>query len=255
MASILVASAPLMNAPDPGSGRETDCLYGESVTIHARDGDWCDITLETDHYRGWLHASAIGTLPPATHRIIAPRSLLTTGADIKTPAASTPSRLPRAAQAHAASNGITADGMMAIEGEAGRIGYLPSRHLMPLDGSVDDWVAIAESLIGVPYRWGGRDSIGIDCSALVQLALAAAGRPVMRNSSDQEKTIGKTISPDDGLERGDLVFWKGHVGIMTDAETLLHANMHHAMTATEPLKQALVRLEGLGLPATRFARP
>ena len=146
------------------------------------------------------------------------------------------------------------DGVMAVMGADGPLGHVPAGLLLPLGKVVGDWVAAAESLIGTPYRWGGRDSVGIDCSALVQLALAAGGMAVPRNSGDQEKGIGKTVARGK-LKRGDLVFWKGHVGIMVDAKTLLHANMHHAMTATEPLASAIERLEADGLPVTRYARP
>ena len=108
--------------------------------------------------------------------------------------------------------------------------------------------------MGTPYRWGGRDSFGFDCSALVQLSLATAGVPVKRNSGDQEKTIGVTLDSLDELKRGDLVFWKGHVGIMQDEENLLHANMWHGMTASENLRAALPRLEEATGPVTRLAR-
>ena len=93
-------------------------------------------------------------------------------------------------------------------GEDEIIGHVPAHHLAPLGHVVADWVAVAESLIGTPYRWGGRDGIGIDCSALVQLSLAAGGIRAMRNSGDQEKPSADHRSSL-GLVRGDLVFWKG----------------------------------------------
>ena len=256
MPSITVASTPLFPSPDGSAGRETDCLFGEGVDIHDRrkggGGEWCEVTLETDGYRGWLAGSALGDLPEPSHRVTAPRAMLTSGEDIKTGAAGNPAWLPMGALVKTEASGT--DGVVRVMGSGGALGHVPARLLRPVGSTVEDWVAVAESLIGTPYRWGGRDSVGIDCSALVQLALAAAGRPVPRNSGDQEREIGKDIGPD-ALERGDLVFWKGHVGIMADAETLLHANMHHAMTATEPLEEALGRLEASGLEATRFARP
>ena len=251
-AAIAVASTPLHTGPDPASGRETDCLFGETVSVHGKKGEWREVTLETDGYRGWLRGSALGELPAPSHRVIAPRALLTEGADIKTPASSSPCWLPMASRVRAEAAG--GSGTMAVMGGAGALGHVPARQLLPMGETVGDWVAVAESLVGTPYRWGGRDSIGIDCSALVQLALAAAGKPVPRNSGDQEKAVGGDVDAG-ALERGDLVFWKGHVGIMADAETLLHANMHHAMTATEPLSEAIARFEGRGLPVTRYARP
>lgn len=256
MPQIITASTALHLEPDAASNRETDALYGETVAVHGEtdgaDGRWCEVTLETDGYRGWLKKDALGQLPEASHRVITPRALLTQGADIKTPAATRPSWLPMAARLAAKPAG---DGIMAVEGKDGIIGYLPAHHLLALGATVPDWVAVAESLIGVPYRWGGRDSIGIDCSALVQLGLAAAGQAVKRNSGDQEATIGVTIDPADGLERGDLVFWKGHVGLMLDGKNLLHANMHHARSAVEPLTETLARFEANGLNVSRFARP
>ena len=256
MPSITVASTPLFATPGVSAGRETECLFGERVEVHDRkkseDGEWCEVTLETDGYRGWLAASALGESPEPSHRVIAPRAMLTSGEDIKTGAARTPAWLPMGALVKTEASG--ADGIVRVMGSNGALGHAPARLLLPIGSTVKDWVAVAESLIGTPYRWGGRDSVGLDCSALVQLALAAAGKPVPRNSGDQELEIGKDTEPG-ALRRGDLVFWKGHVGIMADAETLLHANMHHAMTATEPLAEAVRRLEASGLEVTRYARP
>ena len=250
-ATISVASTPLHAGPDEASGRETDCLFGETVAVHGEKGEWREVTLETDGYRGWLRGSALGELPAPSHRVIAPRALLTRGTDIKTPASATPCWLPMAARVKA--EPTNDPDVVAVMGESAALGHAPAGQLLPLDQTTGDWVAVAESLIGTPYRYGGRDSIGIDCSALVQLALAAAGKPVPRNSGDQEKAVGTDVGPD-ALRRGDLVFWNGHVGIMADAQTLLHANMYHAMTATEPLAEAVRRFEGKDLPVTRYAR-
>ena len=272
MGFIIAPSAALYNAPDHNSGLETECLFGEEITIHDqddanqdganqdgphKDSNWLDATLKTDGYRGWLNAeSIIGTMPQPTHRVITPRALLTSGEDIKTPACHAPAWLPMAAQVNATPiSNKEGERLMAVKGPDGIIGYLPECHLLPLDQRVEDWVGVAESLIGTPYRWGGRDSIGIDCSALVQLAMAAGGYQVMRNSGSQEKTIGTTLAGLDDLRRGDLVFWPGHVGIMTDNKTLLHSNMFHAMTATEPLNQTCARLEKQGLAVSRLCRP
>lgn len=245
---IITPSTPIMAAPDDGAGRETDALFGEAVRMLADHGDWAEIRLETDGYEGFIRKTALGDLPPPTHHIIAPRALLTASPDIKSPASG---YIPLGGLIHGEMNGET----IAVTGAHGIIGHIPTRHALPLGVYEDDYVAVAEGLIGTPYRWGGRDSVGFDCSALVQLSLAASGVAVMRNSGDQEKTIGTTLSDIDELRRGDLVFWKGHVGIMADADRLLHANMHHAMTACESLRSALPRLESVAGPITRLARP
>ena len=125
---------------------------------------------------------------------------------------------------------------------------------MPLGAGCDDWVAVAESLIGSPYRWGGRASTGLDCSALVQLALAVAGKPVPRDSGPQHD-IGTALQRIDDLQRGDLVFWAGHVGIMQDGDRLLHANAHHMAVASEPLGVASRRIAAIAGPITALRRP
>ena len=236
---IIEASAPLYRSADESSERETECLFGEEVTLHKEQGAWCEVTLKTDGYRGWLKRASLGELPEPTHRIIAPRALLTQDKDIKTPAIAKPTWLPLGAQVSAKQ---AKDGVMQIQGHGEVLGYTPARLLLPLSECVADWVAIAESLKGTPYRWGGRDSIGVDCSALVQLALMAGGIASPRNSGEQEQALGETIDPENKLKRGDLIFWQGHVGIMEDSKTLLHANMYHAMVASEDLKEAIARI-------------
>ena len=121
--------------------------------------------------------------------------------------------------------------------------YLWSRHLAELSAPEPDAVAVAERFLETPYLWGGRTSVGIDCSGLVQAALTAAGVPCPRDSDMQEATLGEAIAIDaEPLARGDLVFWKGHVGIMRDPATLLHANGWHMKVVSEPLIQARERV-------------
>ena len=247
---IITPSAAMMAQPDALSGRETDALYGETVSVIKQQGDWVEVVLETDGYQAWVESTCLGQLPPATHHVINPRALLTATPDIKSPAMG---YLPLEALISAEADHEDQN-TLAVTGQNGIKGYIPQHHALPLGQYCADYVTVAEGMIGTPYRWGGRDSIGFDCSALVQLSLAAAGQKVMRNSGDQEKTIGNTLDHVDDLKRGDLVFWKGHVGIMTDSQHLLHANMHHAMTAVEDLRSALPRLEKAAGPITRLAR-
>jgi cell wall-associated NlpC family hydrolase len=122
-------------------------------------------------------------------------------------------------------------------------GHVPRPHLEPV---ASDWVAQAERFLGVPYLWGGRSARGLDCSALVQLALLAAGYEAPRDSDMQEALLGAELAADAPPRRGDLVFWTGHVGIMQDAETLLHANGHHMAVASEPFLPAAARIEAAG---------
>jgi cell wall-associated NlpC family hydrolase len=134
---------------------------------------------------------------------------------------------------------------------------VPARHLAPLDARAPDMVAVAEQFLGVPYLWGGKTSFGLDCSALVQVALTACGVPCPRDSDMQERALGVPLPLASDLvdvRRGDLVFWKGHVAIMRDRTTLLHANAFHMAVAIEPIKDAIVRIRAAGCEVTSVRR-
>ena len=132
---------------------------------------------------------------------------------------------------------------------------LAAAHLAPRETAAADWVAEAERLLGAPYLWGGRGSTGLDCSALVQLALQAAGLECPRDSDMQAAELGRTLAQGAATERGDLMFWNGHLGIMLDATRLLHANSHHMAVAIEALDAARARILDAGEGSvTRHAR-
>ncbi|MAJ35610.1 MAG: hypothetical protein CBC12_10450 [Candidatus Puniceispirillum sp. TMED52] len=247
---IISASAPMRNKADPLSSCETDALFGEDVMICDDSlADWVLVRLETDQYLAWVERDHLGDLPEPTHHICTMRALITRGEDIKTP---TLGYLPLAARVHVIEQNRR---VAQISLGQGTTGYIPSDHIRPCDEYCEDWVATAEQLLGVPYRWGGRDSIGLDCSALVQLAMASGGLPSPRNSGDQEKTLGISLSSLTELGRGDLVFWRGHVGVMQDNSQLLHANAWHNMVKSEPLAEAISRIKANnGGDVTRLAR-
>ena len=249
---IIRPAAPMRDKPSHQSGLETEALFGEEVSILEEKGDWVRARLDTDGYEAWLEKCALGQLPKPTHRINVVRALITSGKDIKTPNLG---YLPFGALVAVAG---AADGVAEIalgnrDGDGGR-GYIPARHAAPLDAKTADWVQCAEQFLGVPYRWGGRDSIGMDCSALVQLALMAGGMTAPRNSGDQFRTLGATLPEGTKLKRGDLIFWRGHVGIMQYAERLLHANAWHGMVASEALSDARTRIQKTDGAITRMAR-
>jgi cell wall-associated NlpC family hydrolase len=132
-------------------------------------------------------------------------------------------------------------------------GFVWAEHLAPLDRFAPDWVATAERFLGAPYVWGGRTHHGIDCSGLVQIALASAGIAAPRDTDQQEAVLGSAIASL-ARERGDLVFWNGHVGIMLDATRLLHANAFHMQVEIEPLADAIARIAPVAGPVTSIRR-
>lgn len=230
----------LYDAPHNDAGLDTQCLFGEGFTVTGETGDFFHGTLSTDGYQGYVPKS--GLMPfmaMPTHRVIVPRTLVTRTADIKSGALF---GLSLGAQVTVREDDKLAKSQTVHIKTPHGAGYMPWRHLVPCDHVVTDWVAIAESLLDMPYGWGGRNSGELDCSALVQLALQAGGINAPRDSGPQAATLGDLLADDAPLMRGDLIFWKGHVGIMRDATNLLHANAHHMQVASENLHKALPRI-------------
>jgi cell wall-associated NlpC family hydrolase len=242
---VIEPQVALRRRPSHDARLHTDALMGERVTIYeTTDEGWAWGQLETDGYVGWLSAGAldaIGTAP--THKVSAMRTLGFPGPDIKLPPiAALPFGVRVAIVRQDERFAVTAAGL-----------HLPAIHVTPLKSKEPDFVAVAERFLGTPYLWGGKSSLGIDCSGLVQVALQAAGLSCPRDSDMQELALGRTSSLSD-LKRGDLVFWKGHVAIARDAKTLLHANAHHMAVVVEPLKEAISRIRAAGSDVTSVKR-
>lgn len=233
---VIEASAPLRRAPDASAALETEALFGEMVTIYDEAEGWAWVELERDGYVGYLPRAALGAPEKPTHRVSALRTHAYPAPNIKHP--------PRMALSLGALLTVARrEGDFVATGD-GR--YLWARHVAPLEADESDFVAVAERFLETPYLWGGRTSEGIDCSGLVQTALAAAGAKAPRDSDMMEAGLGEPLPPGAALKRGDLVFWKGHVGIMRDALTLLHANGWHMKVVSEPLAEARARIAASG---------
>jgi hypothetical protein len=250
--SVITPQAPIIRAPHPTASLDTEALYGETVTIDQFENEFAHVVLATDGYRGWMPSACLGAMPDVTHQVIVPHSFVTAGADVKSAGIS---HLSLGVRLHLYPRQDDGDKCPFVEIEFnGANVFVPRSHISPLSEVCDDWVAVAESLIGSPYRWGGRSSTGLDCSALVQLSMAAAGMAVPRDSGPQHD-IGQALDETETLQRGDLVFWAGHVGIMQDADRLLHANAYHMAVASEPLFVAIQRIAATAGPVIARRRP
>ncbi len=233
---VIEASAPLRRAPQADAPLETEALHGESLTVYDEAEGWAWAQLDRDRYVGYLPLAALGAAASPTHKVAALRTHAYPGPSIKLS--------PRMALSLGARLTIVRrDGDFAVT-EDGL--HLWARHLAELGSREPDFVAVAERFLETPYLWGGRTSEGIDCSGLVQTALAAAGIAAPRDSDMLEASLGAPISIDEARTRGDLVFWKGHVGIMRDEATLLHANGWHMKVVSEKLAEARARIAASG---------
>ncbi len=236
---VVAPIAPVRRAPDLEAPLETEALYGEAVVVYEGRGDWRWVQLTRDGYVGWLSAAALGPAKTPTHKVAALRTHVYPG-----PAIKRPPRFALSLGAVVEVEKFEGDFAVAADGL-----FLYARHLAPIDAREPDFVAVAERFVEAPYLWGGRTSEGVDCSGLAQTALVAAGIAAPRDSDMQEAALGQPLPLDDALahlRRGDLMFWKGHVGIMRDAATLLHANGWAMKATSEPLAAARARIAKSG---------
>lgn len=239
-AQVALASAPLRRQPALTEALENELLFGERVRIFDEADGWAWVQLERDGYVGYVRSDALRRhLHETTHRVSALGTFVYPVPDIKS-----------APAAHLSMNAELAVGdqqELFLGLETG--GWVIARHTMEATRFNRDFVAVAERFLGTPYLWGGRTRLGLDCSGLLQIALEATGQTSPRDSDMQQACVGVAVpipSDLDGLERGDLVFWPGHVGMMVDGVMLLHANAHHMAVAVEPLDNAADRVARCG---------
>jgi cell wall-associated NlpC family hydrolase len=244
---VAAASLPLRREPRFDAPLDTEVLHGERVTVYDEQEGWAWVQLHHDDYVGYVPSGGLSadvTLP--THRVAVLRTYVFPEPDSKVPPLAMLSLNARVAVAEAAGRYLRLAGG----------GFVYARHAVPEGEVAADYVAVAESFLGTPYLWGGRTSVGLDCSGLVQLAAAAGGHAVPRDADMQAAEAGDPIDWRGGaaLARGDLVFWEGHVGIMTSPEDFLHANAHHMAVEAEPFAEARDRIKAAGFEITDVRR-
>jgi cell wall-associated NlpC family hydrolase len=247
LCEVIEPHAPLRHAPSPDAALDTEALRGERVAVsEITDEGWAYGRLETDGYAGFLPASALARPgPPPTHKVTALRTLAFPGPSTKIPPIEA---LPLGARLVIARN----EGPFAVTASGS---FLPARHLAPIDVDESDFVAVAERFLNAPYLWGGKTSLGLDCSGLVQVSLAACGIACPRDTDVQEPTFAQSSPPSGKFQRGDLIFWQGHVAIVRDPATLIHANAFHMSVAIEPVVEAVARIRAAGSEITSVRRP
>jgi hypothetical protein len=234
------ALAPLRTGPSSDAELATQALRGERVTIYDRNHEgfaWGQ--LNSDGYVGWLPDRALakpGAAP--THKVTALRTFAFPGPSIKLPPVET-------LLMGTTITVVREDGPFGVTREGF---YLPRQHIGSIDKMQADFVAVAEWFVGTPYLWGGKSSLGIDCSGLVQVSLNAAGTGCPRDSDMQRDGLGRMLDAAESkkLQRGDLIFWNGHVAIARDAGSIVHANAHHMATVVENSRNAMARIKAAG---------
>lgn len=241
-ASIAVGRVSLRAAPSDEAAQDSELLFGESFTVYDMADGWAWGQAARDSYVGYVPARALAAPFATQGHVTALMAPLFPAPDLKKPVLDL---LPLNA----------AVPVLGREGDYVRIHadglYLHHRHLE--DSAPRDFVAVAERFLGVPYVWGGKTHAGLDCSGLIQTALHAVGRDAPRDTDMQEAALG-TAADLIVTQRGDLIFWKGHVGVMLDETRLLHANAFHMQVAIEPLAEAVARIQPLAGPVTSVKR-
>ncbi len=244
---ICIPLAIVHTQPATDAVQVTQALLGETVSVFDLKNGWAWIQLADDGYVGYVQHEALSdaVLAP-THRVCVASTFLYPKTNLKSQPA-----LPLSMNCK-----VCVVGEDEAYSRLATGGFVYSAHLSPLDAAQQDWVAVAELFLNTPYLWGGKGFHGMDCSGLVQVSMQSCGVAAPRDADMQEQALGNRLLVNDldGLRRGDLVFWDGHVGIMADEALLVHANGHHMMVVREPLRDAIQRIAETGKPVTSIKR-
>jgi len=233
---VRAASVPVREGPLADARLATEALHGEILDVFQEEHGFLLVQCRRDRYVGWVPREGLSeAVRTATHKVMTPRTHAYAAPDLKSP--------PLLLLSFGAKVRVTAhEGNWRLcEGA----GWVHHRHLGAADLFLDDPVDAAERFLHTPYLWGGRTSLGLDCTGLTQQTFEAAGVLLPRDSDMQFAWCGTEIEDwrrPGALHRGDLVFWKGHAGLMTSPDHLLHCNAWHMAVAHEPLEDAITRI-------------
>jgi hypothetical protein len=237
--NVIKPSTSMKSNPTETSSLETECLFGEMLEILDQYQEWVFCKLLTDNYCGWVKKDCLGYLKNPTHRVLSTRSCIFSYKDIKS---NYIDYLPLGSNLNVKKIDSDWAEIYLSDQHSYETGYVSSKHIIRVNEKVKDWVTVAEQLIGTPYKWGGRNTLGIDCSALIQLSYQPYGQNIPRNTKDQININKQIITDLSKLKRGCVVFWDGHVGVMVDKKNCLHSNAYHMKTIIEPLKDIIIRM-------------
>ena len=220
---------------EPNGPRTRQLLFGDRVQVQTENDGWSHVRAAKDGYVGFVATAQLGPCHQATHWISAPSTHFFAAPDLKSPD-------QMALSFGSLITVLSRDGGYAETAD----GHVPGVHITPIGTHMRDPVDVAALFLGTPYLWGGNSRFGLDCSGLVQAAYLACGMPCPADSRQQMDALGQVVEPGTAPRRNDLLFWDGHVAIVSDANTLLHANAHHLAVSYEPLDPALARIKAQG---------
>jgi len=236
---VVESAAPLRENPRSDSPLLTQALFGEVIIVYEESEGWVWGQLKSDDYVGYMPLHALSPrLSQPSHRVSVLRSYVYPEPNIKSPPLDL---LSLNSQLCVVQTSNTFNQLKSG-------GFIYSAHTRKKDNFDPDFVAVAETFVGTPYLWGGKTSLGLDCSGLVQQSFAACGKSVLRDTDMMQEQLGTEIpltSDLSGLQRGDIIFWQGHIAILCNETDIVHANGHHMSTVIEPLKVARDRISGL----------
>ena len=247
---VLKPSIPLKDKPVNKKNITSQMLFGECFEVLSTNNEWIYGISLCDKYKGWSIKKNFGILPNYTHIISVVRSIVLKKPDLKSEYIT---YLPLRSVVNVVGLNENWVKIQLNCKDKLEFGYISSFHIIKKNKNFTNWVKFAEQMVGTPYRWGGRESFGIDCSALVQLSYAFGGVALPRDSLDQfiffqnnnNYVLKKGISFINSLIRGNIVYWQGHIGIMVSNNKIIHASGYQSLVLIENLKDVIKRIDTL----------